>query len=76
MKGYDIDLTQGDNVRRRKPRDVEKIENSQVPFEFGTKFKLNNVNGTPQIAICNNFYSRLYDKRRTTATTPLIQQHK
>ena len=32
-----------------KPRDVLKINNSQVPFEFGTKFKLNNVHGTPQI---------------------------
>ena len=54
VKGYDIDKL-GEIIDVDKPRDVLKIENSQVPFEFGTKFKLNNVNGTPQIGAATTF---------------------
>ena len=68
VKGYDIE-TQGTTVVDvDKPRDVEKIDASQVPFEFGTKFKLNNVLGTPQIAISSTLTVDLYDKRRPSGT--------
>ena len=68
VKGYDIE-TQGTTVIDvEKPRDVEKIDASQVPFEFGTKLKLNNVLGTPQIAISSTLTVDLYDKRRPSGT--------
>ena len=69
VKGYDIE-TQGTTVIDvEKPRDVEKINASQVPFEFGTKFKLNNVIGTPEISISSTLTVDLYDKRRPANTT-------
>ena len=51
VKGYDVDFVNTTIIDVEKPRDVEKINNAQVPFEFGTKFKLNNVHGTPQIGV-------------------------
>ena len=69
VKGYDIE-TQGTTVIDvEKPRDVEKIDASQVPFEFGTKFKLNNVIGTPQISVSSTLTVDLYDKRRPANTS-------
>ena len=48
---------------------VLKINNSQVPFEFGTKIKLNNVHGTPQILLSTSNTIQLYDKRRGSSVT-------
>ena len=70
VKGYDIDFVNTTILDVEKPRDVLKINNNQVPFEFGSKFKLNNVTGTPQIGAATTFTVGLYDKRRTSATTP------
>ena len=70
VKGYDIDKVGTTVIDVEKPRDILKIDSSQVPFEFGTKFKLNNVTGTPQIGAATTFTIGLYDKRRTSATTP------
>ena len=70
VKGYDIDFANTTTIDVEKPRDTLKIDNNQVPFEFGTKFKLNNVSGTPQIGAATTFTVGLYDKRRTGATTP------
>ena len=72
VKGYDVDNTNTTIIDVEKPRDVLKIDNSQVPFEFGTKFKLNNVHGTPQIGAASTFTVGLYDKR-TSATTPPME---
>ena len=70
VKGYDVDLPSGTILDVDKPRDVQKVDISQVPFEFGTKFKLNNVSGTPQVGAATTFTVGLYDKRRTSALTP------
>ena len=69
VKGYDIDKA-STIIDVEKPRDILKIDNTQVPFEFGTKFKLNNVSGTPQVGAATTFTVGLYDKRRTSALTP------
>ena len=37
VKGYDIDKAAATIVDVEKPRDTLKIDNAQVPFEFGTK---------------------------------------
>ena len=70
VKGYDVDFVNTTILDVEKPSDILKINNNQVPFEFGTKFKLNNVNGTPQIGAATTFTVGLYDKRRTSALTP------
>ena len=69
VKGYDIDKIGTTIIDVDKPRDIQKIGASQVPFEFGTKFKLNNVQGTPWLALNQNTNTvDLYSKRRTNST--------
>jgi len=68
VKGYDIETVGTTVLDVDKPRDVEKIEASQVPFEFGTKFKLNNVHGTPEIKVGSTLTIDLYDKRRVNTS--------
>ena len=70
VKGYDIDKVGTTIVDVENPRDILKIDSSQVPFEFGTRFKLNNVSGTAQIGAATTFTVGLYNKRRTGALTP------
>ena len=69
VKGYDIDKAGTTIVDVEKPRDTLKIDNSQVPFEFGTRFKLNNVHGTPQVGAATTHTVGLYDKRRGSSVT-------
>ena len=69
VKGYDIDFVNTTILDVEKPRDVLKINNAQVPFEFGTKFKLNNVHGTPQIGAATTQTVGLYNKRRGSSVT-------
>ena len=68
VKGYDIETVGTTVLDVDKPRDVEKIEASQVPFEFGTRFKLNNVHGTPEIKVGSTLTVDLYDKRRVNTS--------
>ena len=69
VKGYDIDKVGTTIIDVEKPRDILKIDNTQVPFEFGTKIKLNNVHGTPQISLTTTNTIQLYDKRRGSSVT-------
>ncbi len=69
VKGYDVDFPDTTILDVEKPRDVLKINNSQIPFEFGTKIKLNNVHGTPQIALSSSNTIELYDQRRGSSVT-------
>ena len=64
VKGYDVDKLGTTVIDVDKPRDVEKINASQVPFEFGTRIKLNNVHGTPEIKVGSTLTVDLYDERR------------
>ena len=68
VRGYDIESSSNTVVDVDKPRDKEKIDAGNVPFEMGTLFRLNNVIGTP--IIDNNISDntvKLYDERRTAA---------
>ena len=69
VRGYDVDFANTTILDVEKPRDVLKVDNSQVPFEFGTKIKLNNVHGTPQILLSTSNTIQLYDKRRGSSVT-------
>ena len=68
VRGYDIETVATTVLDVDKPRDVEKIDSSNVPFEFGTRFKLNNVHGTPEIKVGSTLTVDLYDKRRGSGT--------
>ena len=68
VKGYDVDKLGTTIIDVDKPRDVEKINASQVPFEFGTRIKLNNVHGTPEIKVGSTLTVDLYDERRGANT--------
>ena len=68
VKGYDVDKLGTTVIDVDKPRDVEKINASQVPFEFGTRIKLNNVHGTPEIKVGSTLTVDLYDERRGSNT--------
>ena len=68
VRGYDIESKSNKVVDVEKPRDKEKIDNGNVPFEMGTLFRLNNVVGTP--IIDNNVSDntvKLYNERRTSS---------
>ena len=69
VKGYDVDTVGTTIIDVDKPRDVQKIGASQVPLEFGIKFVLNNVQGTPWLEMNQNTNTvDLYSKRRTNST--------
>ena len=34
-----------------KNQEIKEIELSSVPFKFGNKFQINNVNGTPKFGL-------------------------
>ena len=68
VRGYDIDSKSNKVVDVEKPRDKEKIDTGNVPFEMGTLIRLNNVVGTP--IIDNNVSDntvKLYNERRTSS---------
>ena len=51
VRGYDIERPVTTVLDVEKPRDKKEIELSSVPFKFGNKFQINNVNGTPKLGI-------------------------
>jgi len=68
VRGYDIESKSNKVVDVEKPRDKEKIDIGNVPFEMGTLVRLNNVVGTP--IIDNNITDntvKLYNERRTAS---------
>ena len=68
VRGYDIESKANKVVDVEKPRDKEKIDSGNVPFEMGTLVRLNNVVGTP--IIDNNVSDntvKLYNERRTAS---------
>ena len=48
VRGFEVALTGTTVLDVEKPRDKKEIELSSVPFKFGNKFQINNVNGTPK----------------------------
>jgi len=58
VHGYDVRTDTTNILDVEKPRDVEKIERANVPFEMGNRVILNNVQGQPalrkNIELCAN----------------------
>ena len=67
VRGYDIERPVSTILDIEKPRDKKEIALSSVPFKFGNKFQLNNVNGTPKLGINIVNTVDLFNERKTTA---------
>ena len=59
VAGYDIELPSEVNIDVEKPRDTQKVESINVPFEMGSLLRVNNVSGAPkettEIDLLNRF---------------------
>ena len=64
VNGYDINKSFTTIVDVKKPRDTKTIDKSLVPFELGTRLKVNNVWGIPQLALKTNNTLSLQSERR------------
>ena len=67
VRGYDIERPVSTILDIEKPRDKKEIELSSVPFKFGNKFQINNVNGTPKLGINIDNQISLFNQRKSTA---------
>ena len=72
VRGYDIERPVSTILDIEKPRDKKEIELSSVPFKFGNKFQINNVNGTPKLGINISNRISLSNQRKTTANATAI----
>ena len=75
VKGYDVESVGTTAIDVDKPRDIQKVDTAMVPFEFGLSIRLNNVVGTPLLAVNNSSNTvDLYSGRRnsTGGTETLI----
>ena len=67
VKGYDVESVGTTVVDVDKPRDIQKVDTAMVPFEFGLSIRLNNVVGTPLLAVNNSSNTvDLYSGRRSS----------
>ena len=75
IKGFDVDITGTTVLDVDKPRDIETVNASLVPFEMGSLIKVNNVSGAPQISIggANTNVVKLYNQRRASTSNTAIQ---
>ena len=67
VRGYDIETISTTVIDVEKPRDTQTVENSLVPFEFGTLIRVNNVFGTPKITTTTETVD-LYNQRKSSNT--------
>ena len=51
VKGFDVDITGSTVLDIDKPRDINTVNTSSIPFEMGSLLRVNNVQGTPNISI-------------------------
>lgn len=65
VKGYDIEKNETSIIDVQKPRDVSKIERTNVPFEMGNLIRVNNVTGGAYLKSS----IELYNKRKTSNST-------
>ena len=58
VRGYDVRTDTTNILDVEKPRDTEKVERANVPFEMGNRIQLNNLLGQPafrkEIELCSN----------------------
>ena len=55
VRGHDIEKPGTSIIDVDKPRDKAEFKSAKVNFALGTLFKLNNVHGTPELGLNNNF---------------------
>jgi hypothetical protein len=48
VDGYDVTIDGETAIDVEKPRDTEKVENANIPFEMGSLLRVNNVSGVPR----------------------------
>ena len=67
IKGFDVEKPVTSILDIEKPRDTVNVENSSVPFRMGNLIRVNNVHGSPKIALDGNTEKvRLCRNRKTT----------
>ena len=69
VKGYDIEKQTSTILDVEKPRDIQSVSSSLVPFEFGTLLRLNNVFGVPYIGVNTDRVVELYSQRRDSTSS-------
>ena len=71
VRGYDINNPGTVNLDTPKPRTTAKIENTNIPFEMGTRYLANNVHGTPILGLDrDDNIIDLYDGRLDSSDAP------
>jgi len=69
VRGYDVGNISTIVLDVNKPRDIESVSSSLIPFEMGNKLRVHNVFGTPVIGVDNNSNTvDLYSQRRNSTT--------
>ena len=64
VRGYDILNPGTKNLDAEKPRTTENVSSTAIPFEMGSRYILNNVNGSPRIGLdIDDNIVRLFDGR-------------
>ena len=71
VRGYDVANPGTVNIDAPKPRTTETIDRTAVPFEMGTQYIVNNVEGVPAIGLnkADNIVS-LRNSRKDGTSTP------
>ena len=69
VKGYDISKSGTTVLDIEKPRDKQTNEGALIPFEMGTRLKINNVYGAPKISIKEESIIKLQRHRRVGGIT-------
>ena len=69
VRGYDIAVTGTVNLDSPKPRTTETIEATNIPFEMGSRYIVNNVIGTPVFGLdLDDNIVELYDGRSSNGS--------
>ena len=66
VRGYDIESVGTTVLDVNKPRTTDPTTTSNIPFEFGTLVRLNNVNGTPWLRVGANNIVDLHNDRKNS----------
>ena len=76
IRGYDVELLGTTVIDVEKPRDIQTVPSTLVPFNFGHVLRVNNVFGTPYVGINEeNNYVTLYKRRKNSNNTQLSSSY-
>jgi hypothetical protein len=67
VRGYDIEKTTSTILDVSKPRETQKIETVNIPFEMGNLLRVNNVTGSPK----QNQSVELHNVRKSSSGNPI-----